>query len=769
MNHYRHLWCRVLLCCTLLSLIPHWWPQPIHAQENSQPTLQITGVESSQFPLLQVTIGGTNWPAPLADLPVELTVDGNALPIVADESVQQGLQLAIAIDVNNLFKRGQSGQSGYIETVGTVRTLVESGNLLRNQDWLAAYLLQGDTPAQPVQPWTQEPNLIFNSIVGNRPAEITETPLSTATLTALFDQFAQAPSPTGLHKVILLFSTGMGLAAVDPVIVAAQAQGITIHIVALVGAAGSSGADDPLQQLATATGGHYIALENPEMAAPLVEQLRQAHTARQLQVRADTATPQTLAVTVTLPDGSKLTDQVDRTAFTAIAAAGAQITITNPSTADIQWDELVAAPDNSGERLLPLAATFTWPGAQTRQLVQVTYTLRGPGGLARQAIRTAAPFDQATLALPAPNADGAAEYTLEVMALDELGVESTQTLSALQISRAPLTNAPVVTTTIAPQVAVNAAPPAVVATASEPDQSVTVPGLGLQLSRSLLIWLLPILLLLIAYLIYSERRERRPREQAAATGARRDSGGPVPGVFALKDDAQPQARSRFQLKPASKRTAEAYQVDEPNLREEAPVHRGAPGRAQRPMPTAPQRDEAPVRGAEIPAPWAGREEMTWATANKTSQAEAAEAEAVTVTPLQEEDEEATYRTQAVARPIIGYLLRATSDPNLPKELPIYGLNPTPGQSRQIHIGRHSKHNTVVINDKSVSREHAVLIQRDGHLFLRDNASTAGTFLNWKRLNPGEELLLRNNDLVSFGQIAYAFRAQSEDEPTIPNG
>lgn len=767
MNHYRHLWCRVLLCCTLLSLIPHWLSQPVYAQENSQPILQIMAVETSQFPLLQVTIGGTNWPTPLADLPVELTLDGHALPIVADESVQQALQLAIAIDVNNLFRRGQSDQSGYIETVGTLRSLVESGNLLRNQDWLAAYLLQGADAPQPVQPWTQEPNLIFNSIVGNKPAEITDTPLSSTTLTALFDQFAQAPNPTGLHKVILLFSTGAPLTAVAPLIAAAQAQGITIHIVALVGAEGSRGADDPLQQLAIATGGHYIALENREMAAPLVEHLRQAHTARQLQVRADTATPQTLAVTVTLPDGSKLTDQVDRTAFAAIATDAVQITITNPSTAAIQWDELDPAPDNSGERLLPLAATFTWPGEQTRQLVQVTYTLRGPGGLARQAIRTAAPFEQATLALPAPSAD-AAEYTLEVMALDELGVESTQTLPTLQISRAPVTNAPVVTTTIATQAAL-AAPPAVAATASESPQTVTVPGLDLQLSRSLLIWLLPILLLLIAYLIYSERRERRQREQAAATGARRDSGGPVPGVFALKDDSQPQGRSRFQLKPASKQAAEAYQVDEPNLREEAPVHRGAPGRARRPLPTAPQRDEAPVRGAEIPAPWVGREEITWATADKATADEAAEAEAVTVTPLREEDEEATYRTQAVARPIIGYLLRATSDPNLPKELPIYGLNPAPGQLRQIHIGRHSKHNTVVINDKSISREHAVLIQRDGHLFLRDNASTAGTFLNWKRLNPGEELLLRNNDLISFGQIAYEFRAQSEDEATIPNG
>jgi pSer/pThr/pTyr-binding forkhead associated (FHA) protein len=73
---------------------------------------------------------------------------------------------------------------------------------------------------------------------------------------------------------------------------------------------------------------------------------------------------------------------------------------------------------------------------------------------------------------------------------------------------------------------------------------------------------------------------------------------------------------------------------------------------------------------------------------------------------------------------------------------------------------------VVINDKSISREHAVIVQRAGRLYLRDNGSTSGTFLNWKRLNAGEELLLRHNDLISFGQIVYEFRLHGEDEVTI---
>ena len=35
-----------------------------------------------------------------------------------------------------------------------------------------------------------------------------------------------------------------------------------------------------------------------------------------------------------------------------------------------------------------------------------------------------------------------------------------------------------------------------------------------------------------------------------------------------------------------------------------------------------------------------------------------------------------------------------------------------------------------------------------------------------KLKPGEELLLRHNDIVSFGEIVYEFRAKGEDEATV---
>lgn len=743
-----HLRRAVLLSCTVLVLF-YLWPRPAQAQAPVPPTVQILQVDTSHFPLLTVTVSGQQLPAPLADLPLQVTLADHPLPTATDETVQLGLHLALAIDGNDLFRRGQSGQSGYIETLGTVRTLIESGVLMRDQDWLAAYLLQDALPPQPIQDWTQDPDLLFNRIVGNRPGEITATPLSTATVSALVTQLAAQPTATASAKVLILFTAGAPFTAVEPLIAQAAAAAVTVHVVALLETSASTAG---FQQLAAATGGHYVALDDPTMVAPLASALTQTRTARRVQVRADTATPQALAVTLTLPDGAKVTASVDESVFQGLTVAPVAITLTRPATTTVDWTALAPAPTDPTLRLFPVQATFTWPEPQPRQLVQVTYTLRGPGGLAWQAIRTAAPFDQTTLTVPVPRADAVGDYTLEVMALDELGLEALQTLT---FSPAPAAS---LTTTATAQAAAPAGAPPVTTTAVEPSETITVPGLELQLSRTLLIALLPVLLLLIAYLIYSERRDRRQRELGGAEPHALPTQGQRPsGVFALKADAHPQRRNRFQLKPAAKRTADAYVMEGEALREEAPLHRGAPGRAPSRLPAAPER---PIPGDEPPARLPEADVLAWAHTDEETYAEA--------TDVAQEDEEATYRTQAVARPIIGYLLRSTSDPNLPKELPIYGLNPAPGQTRQIYIGRHSKHNTVVINDKSVSREHAVIIQREGRLFLRDNASTAGTFLNWKRLNPGEELLLRNHDLIGFGQIAYEFQAYSEDDATMAN-
>ncbi len=784
MINTRRLFYSTIALLTLLITLPAFAAQIVRAQESLPPTLQIVAVDTTKFPQLEIALSGSNLPATLDGLPTTVTLDGHPLAIDHDALTDQAIQLAIAIDVNGLVTRNDAGQSGYVEMTGTLLDLVEANVFVRNQDWLAVYQLQGSNEPLAIQEWTQEPNLIFNSTVGQRPPEVSDQPLSAQAIIAMMNVLANRTAAEAGPKVLLLFSTGATIADLTPVISVAQEQQIAIHTVELLNGT-TAPQSDTLQQLALQSGGHYTALNSPDLSATVGEALTATHTVRLLQGRADSATPQALTVALTLPDNSTINATATANTFAALTVAPVQIAVTAPATAPISWSDLATDPDKSGARLLPIQSSLTWPDAHPRDLLQVSYTLRGPGGFAQQAIRVEAPFDQTTLSV----ADlTAGEYTLEILALDELGLEATSETAPIRFTDLPATGSAQPVATAASAAAAGVEQPAQessnvansagtdgastanstfvaqsTARSSEPADSVLIPGLQIAVPRALLLWSLPVLLFLIGYLIYSERRGRRqqqePRQKPLnAPFVTADTGDPL---FDLHNEAQPRAGKRYQLNSDEQNHTKRYSLEEDASPSIPQLPERGPGKAGRREMAPEIFEEQPAR-QEAVSTWQESDLLVWDEEDDLE-------EEITVTPARMEDEEATYRTQEVARPLLGYLMRTTSDPNLPKELPIYGLNPAPGELRQIHIGRHSKHNTVVINDKSISREHAVIIQRDGRLYLRDNASTAGTFLNWKRLNPGEELLLRHNDLISFGQIAYEFRLQGEDEATVRNG
>jgi HD-GYP domain-containing protein (c-di-GMP phosphodiesterase class II) len=74
---------------------------------------------------------------------------------------------------------------------------------------------------------------------------------------------------------------------------------------------------------------------------------------------------------------------------------------------------------------------------------------------------------------------------------------------------------------------------------------------------------------------------------------------------------------------------------------------------------------------------------------------------------------------------------------------------------------------IVLNDASISRQHAEVVATRGGWVVRDLASTNGTFVNGRRLAQGEHPL-RANDLVVFGNLAmmvtFAGEANSAPPP-----
>ena len=67
--------------------------------------------------------------------------------------------------------------------------------------------------------------------------------------------------------------------------------------------------------------------------------------------------------------------------------------------------------------------------------------------------------------------------------------------------------------------------------------------------------------------------------------------------------------------------------------------------------------------------------------------------------------------------------------------------------KQLTIGR-SKDNDITIDDASVSRHHATIIQSSSGIVVNDNGSINGTFINGNRIQG--ECALTNNDILKLG-------------------
>ena len=61
------------------------------------------------------------------------------------------------------------------------------------------------------------------------------------------------------------------------------------------------------------------------------------------------------------------------------------------------------------------------------------------------------------------------------------------------------------------------------------------------------------------------------------------------------------------------------------------------------------------------------------------------------------------------------------------------------------------------NNTAISRTHCEIVRRNGVNYLKDLNSTNGTFVDGKRLAPGEEILLKNGSIIRMGDEDFIFR------------
>jgi pSer/pThr/pTyr-binding forkhead associated (FHA) protein len=64
--------------------------------------------------------------------------------------------------------------------------------------------------------------------------------------------------------------------------------------------------------------------------------------------------------------------------------------------------------------------------------------------------------------------------------------------------------------------------------------------------------------------------------------------------------------------------------------------------------------------------------------------------------------------------------------------------------------------------KFVSRVHATFLRDGDNWYIRDEKSSNSTFVNSVRIEPGEKHLLKNDDLISFGFMAFVFKMKKQE-------
>src|SRR5215213_2947832 len=81
------------------------------------------------------------------------------------------------------------------------------------------------------------------------------------------------------------------------------------------------------------------------------------------------------------------------------------------------------------------------------------------------------------------------------------------------------------------------------------------------------------------------------------------------------------------------------------------------------------------------------------------------------------------------------------------------------------IGRDSD-NDIVLDEMTVSRCHALLYMRAGHVAIMDLESTNGTFVNGLQVRPDAPVRLANGDLIQIGQVMARYTETRAEQHTI---
>lgn len=398
----------------LLALLLLFPALAVQAQALS-PSLFISYIDTSQFPETTVLVAARNFGQPLTDLAVSLYEDNNEVLITNQSSQEIGVQVVILVDASGSINlAGASGKSRIDEVRESVQSLIDSGVLKPETDWLTAYV-----PRQReiiiLHDWTRDHQAVANELIAYQPPpEGTSTPLFNLLFFALDHFSASTEIPPYLNKAIIVYSDGLsGGSSLDlnDAVNHAIAMNIPIHTVLL---GNNQQGRNNLERLAILTGGRFVQYDSPNATSNLWRVLERDRIQYIYTYRSQSPAPRELRIEARLADGTTVKAVKP---FPPLNTAPVRIQIVNPGPG-LLISKVAQTHDQPLEEIEPkeleIEVAFTWPNNQPRALRRVEYIIDG-----HTEVRTEEPFNR--IVFPITDLDSGV-HTLRVVAVDELGL-----------------------------------------------------------------------------------------------------------------------------------------------------------------------------------------------------------------------------------------------------------------------------------------------------------------------------------------------------------
>ena len=691
----------VLLASILFAPVLSVWT--VQAQGSiAEPILTITGVDTTQLPLIRITAFGANLGDSLAGLPVVLTEDNVEQPILDSRPVDVGVQVGFLIDLSNNVLRRYNELADAAERFRVAQLSAET-------DWLAAYGVNaGDGSLRVISDWSQDHQGMANLVRMDAPeAAPAATPLFGLISDAL-DRFASSATPTNLRRTLVVLSDGADIVSaqqLETIVRKAARLGVAIDTV-MIGDARNTASRRNLEQIALETGGSYWDYSNADKITEVETMWQRLGAERQQQeytYRLTKPQPSEVGLKVVYPDGRQLTARYD---FPAVDVRAPEVAVMIPPP-DFQLVRTADTVDTPLAEIqpvsLPVQLNINWPDNHPRSIRRIEYEIGG-----RTIVQGEEPFG--SIDFPIDPFDSGA-YTIRITAWDELGLEgkSTPVSFAVQVIRpTPVpTSTPEPTPTNTPEPAPSQTPepadatevatadnqgarPSTTVTLSDPPPAVlpslsystTLPGVGLlgfgvppQGGNALFVGsrivpvtpitmaiaALPIVLLLAAVVLLTRRKH------------------PEEDVFTRSTEAAYDATA-FDSKPTVVEQT-AYELTEDATEPQVMVNFISPAS----------------------------------------------------------------------------LVYVEGGDHLPAKLDIEG-------GREVRIGRKQAYCDVIIDDQRVSRLHASIVEKDdGKFYIKDEGSSGGTYVNRRKLRVNDMVELHHSDIINFNTVSYRFELNDPPE------